>query len=983
MMAPRVCTIDPDLPFLQTLAAGLLADPTPLADHLVLLPSRRACLGLRDEFLELADGRPLLLPRMQPVGDLEADELLLDPEVELDLPSALSPIRRRLMLTRAIVARRNPRDGREIPHEQAVRLAGELAAFLDELADEGVPLEKLEQLVPDELARHWQLTLEFMNVLRVVWPALLEVEEAIDPAGRRARLLQAAAGRWPERPPAPRVTAAGITGSLPAVARLLAVVARLPGGCVVLPGLDREMPDADWRALGASHPQWSLRRLLDIMQVERAAVRPWHQEGTRRSRRLLWREAMRPATGGESLQDRPVLSADVLDGLTTVTAPDLAAEATEIALRLRQAIVTPGRRAALVTADRNLARRVVAELTRWEIRADDSAGVPLDQSPPGSFLLLTAHMILDGSSPATLLSALKHPLASGGVEQGEFRRYVRALERALLRGPRPAGGLAGLIGLLQTRDPDEPWRVPVRADDLTRWLERLKAAAAPFQALVQVGTAPLGELLRAHLAFAEALAADGRGDPAELWAQAAGIVAQRVVGELVQAADTMPEVPVSAYPALLAVIMGQHAVRPTAPAHPRIAILGQFESRLLHADLVIIGGLNEGVWPRNPDAGPWLNRAMRERLGLPPVEQLVGTAAHDLVSLACARSIVLTRARKNETGAPTIPSRWLARLEATLRASGLVPPVEPPWQAWAAMLDEPQSTRWPVPASRPEPRPPAAMRPRVLWATDLEKLMRDPYSFYAKTILQLRPLEPIDAAPGGAERGQVLHAILAEFVRHCDGGWPPDPLGALKRIGQRHFAPLDHRPEVWAFWWPRFLAVAEWMVQTEQQRRTRAARILGEVQGEAVFPTEAGPFTLRARADRIEALPGGQVTIVDHKTGTPPDKRDVATGRAPQLLVEALIAKAGGFAELGAMDPAALEYFALRGGTPAGEVREAANLPVPDLMARAGEGLARLLSFFADPATPYIAMPRPAVSRYPGDYDHLARAAEWRGGEGP
>lgn len=979
-MSPVVYDIPADRPFLDTLAAGLLAEDGELADQLVLLPSRRACLALRDSFLRLLGGRALLLPRLQPIGDLEADEILADPALELEVPPAVGGIRRLLLLTRLVVARPDPQDGRAIAHEQAIRLAAELATFLDELADEGVALDGLDGLVPDDHAEHWRGTLQFLAILRSAWPELLAAEGVLDRAERRTRILTAAVDRWPRHPPAARVTAAGITGSIPAVARLLAVVAALPGGRVILPGLDREMGETDWQALGPVHPQWALRRLLETIGVERAAVQAWPAAGStvgRPARRALWREVMRPAAAGAATAPPP---AAALDGLAIVVAPDLASEALQIALRLRAALETPERRVALVTADRNLARRVAAELARWGVRADDSAGIPLDQSPPGSFLLLTAHLVVGGAAPATLLAALKHPLAAGGLEQGEFRRHVRALERAALRGPRPAGGLAGLLTLLRTEG--AVGASPVRAAELADWLERIVAAAAPFQALATRASAPMAELLRAHLGLAEALAADATGAPGQLWAQAAGILARQVIAELTEAAAALGEVPTSAYPALLAVVLGRHAVRPTRPGHPRVAILGPLESRLVQADLVIVGGLNEGVWPRRADAGPWLNRAMRAQLGLPPVEQAIGAAAHDLVALGCAPEVVLTRARKDELGAPTTPSRWLERLEATLRAAGLVPPSDARWRCWAAQLDTPRVAHWPVPSPRPAPAPPGELRPRELWATDVETLMRDPYSFYARRILRLRRLEPVDAPPDAAERGQILHAVLADFVRCCDVAWPADPLTALKAIGQRHFAPLLQRPEVWALWWPRFLAIAEWIVEIETRRRRDARRVLGEVVGAISFPTAAGTFRLMARADRLEQRADGAVAIVDYKTGTVPEKAEVASGRAPQLPIEGLIAAGGGFTEVGAATPAALQYFALAGrGREAGTIRDAAGPDLDQLLERARAGLARLLEHFADPRTPFIALPRPAAARHEGDYDHLARVAEWRGGE--
>ena len=134
-----------------------------------------------------------------------------------------------------------------------------------------------------------------------------------------------------------------------------------------------------------------------------------------------------------------------LQGLVLERHPDLPGEALALALRMRAALEDPERSAALVTRDRQLARRVAAELRRWGIEVDDSAGTPLDQTPPGAFLLLTARMVIDGVTPVALLAALKHPFARNGQDQGSFRDQVRALECACLRGPRLAGGFSGIL----------------------------------------------------------------------------------------------------------------------------------------------------------------------------------------------------------------------------------------------------------------------------------------------------------------------------------------------------------------------------------------------------------------------------------------------------------------------------------------------------------------------------------------------------------
>lgn len=980
----NVFTIAANRPFLDSLVRELLSqgDRERLADTLLLMPSRRACLAARDTFLRSSGGDPLLLPRLVPIGEPDEAEILIDPEVELDLPPAIEPLRRRLLLTRLVLARDS-----EMTHEQAVRLAGELEGFIDELHNEEIDLESLDWLAPSDLAEHWQETLRFLQILREAWPAILQAEGRIDATARRCRLVNALCRKWQSAPPTHPVIAAGLTGSIPCVARLLACVARHDAGCVVVPALDRSLDERGWKAVGPSHPQFGLKRLLEIMEVDRAAVRDWPDDdppATAPARAELWRQVLRPASTTDDWRREVTLNPEALLGLELCEAPDHAAEAVHLALRLREAVETPGRRAVLVTPSRFLGRRVAAELLRWGIRVDDSAGVPLDQSPPGSFLLLTAHLIAEQAPPVTLLSALKHPLASGGMGQRDFRRYVRALERALLRGPRLAGGLDGLVTALRDRDPDRPWPAPVPPEDLLAWLERLAGEARPLAELLTTRPqAPFVELLRAHVAFAERLAADANGDPAELWAKEAGACARQFVAELELAAEALGEAPTSAYPALLAVLMGTRSVRPGYHGHPRIAILGQLESRLIQADLVLVGGLNEGAWPPAVDSGPWLNRAMRSQLGLPPVEQAIGFAAHDFLMSACAPEVALSRAAKDENGAPTTPSRWVARLNAVLKAVDAARAVaaEACWAGWVEALDAPDGP--PRPIRRPEPRPPLHARPRELWAADIERLMRDPYAVYARRILGLVPLDPLDADPGGAERGEIVYQALEEFVRTWPQALPDDPRSALIGIGLRHFARQGHRPQVWAVWWPRFERIAAWFCEAERRRRERARRIVTRVRGVIELESAGGTFKVRARADRVEVLSDGQLAIIDYKAGPLPRNSEVQRGLSPKLPIECLIAAEGGFAQVPALAPAATLLWGLKGAEAEGGIERD---PLKDgdlaqLVGHARDGLAKLIAHFDDPNTAYVPVPRPEIAPAFNDYEHLARLKEWWGTE--
>jgi ATP-dependent helicase/nuclease subunit B len=970
----RVHAINADRPFLPALVEGLLAwDRERLADALVLLPSRRTCLAARAAFQRATGGRPLLLPRLVPIGEPDEGKLALDGAIELSLPPPIGPIRRRLLLTRLIRAR-DP----EMPHEQAVRLAAELARFLDELHNEEMALDRLEDLAPETLAEHWQESLVFLRLLRDGWPAILADEGRLDVAQRRRLLLDALATKWLRAPPPMPVVAAGVTATIPAVARLLGVIAGLPSGQVILHALDQELEAKAWAQVGPSHPQFALNRLLELIGVDRAAVQPWPAmlpTAQAAPRMALWSEAFRPAETTDAWRHGRAELAEGTAGIELDAAPDPASEAVRIALRLRRALETPGKRAALVTTSRGLGRRVVAELLRWGVRVDDSAGVPLDQSPPGSFLLLTAQLATPDASPVQLLAALKHPLAAGGIERAEFRRRVRALERLALRGIRPAGGLNGVAAVLEAGDAPEHLRT---------WLHGVATAARPLTDRLAGEPARMGGLLEAHLALAEWLAGDASGDPSELWSREAGRCAREFMDEVAACDDAAGEVPTAAYPAMLALLMGTRTVRPDRDAHPRLAILGQLEARLVEADLVVVGDLNEGSWPAPAESGPWLNRAMRLHLGMPPAEQAIGMAAHDFLAVAGAPEFVLSRAVKDENGAPTVPSRWIARLQALLAAAGregaTVP--DPAVADWARRLDLPAGD--PRPMARPRPCPPAAARPRELWATDIERLIRDPYEIYARRILKLTTLDPIDADAGGAERGQIIHAVLQEFVSRWPDRLPADPRNELLRLGVKQFDKLASRPQVWAVWWPRFERIATWFAEVELRRRAELERVASEVKGMLMLDAPGGPFTLRARADRIEVGRDGRIGVVDYKTGPIPSNSDVASGLSPQLSIEALIAERGGFERVAQAEAALLLFVQLKGGEPLAGVEQdplGAKRHLRQILDEAEAGVARLIAHFDDPANPYLPIPRPDIAPGYSDYEHLARVGEWNGTE--
>lgn len=255
--------------------------------------------------------------------------------------------------------------------------------------------------------------------------------------------------------------------------------------------------------------------------------------------------------------------------------------------------------------------------------------------------------------------------------------------------------------------------------------------------------------------------------------------------------------------------------------------------------------------------------------------------------------------------------------------------------------------------------------------------MREPYAIYADKILSLRPLDPLEADPGAADRGSFIHEALDRFLRANPDQLPPDALERLLDHGREAFGDALTRPSVAAFWWPRFRRIAEWFL--EEERARRALLIDGshtEVRGRLSLPGKWGEFVLTATADRIDRLKTGGFAIIDYKTGLPPSDNEVVFGYAPQLPLEAVILAEGGFAQMAKGETAEMAYWRLSGGEPPGEIRILKGDP-GELAGAARKGLLALIRTFDDPATPYLATPRPQWKTAWNDYEHLARTAEW------
>ncbi|MBU6371119.1 MAG: PD-(D/E)XK nuclease family protein [Alphaproteobacteria bacterium] len=969
---PRVLAAPPSAAFLDLLAQRLVEDvpnkddPFALADAVVLLPNRRAVRGLIDAFAARAPA-VTLLPSIKPLGDLDDDPDIWGPAaLDLAIPPAIDPVRRRLHLA-ALLRGRDAAEGGAADPARAIAAADELAKLLDAAAaSDGIDWSKLDTLVAEaDLAAHWRRSVDFLQIVATYWPQHLADEGLADPGARRNTLIDALAEEWTRTPPSGPVVIAGSTGSLPAVRRLMAVVAHAPFGAVVLPGLDADMDDAAWSTIGPQHPQHGLRVTLEALGVSRrdvATLAGADEDDAAAARRVLVREALVPAdatadwlarltrAGGDDLAMR------ALAGLSRVAADTEEDEATVAALALRAALEVPGKTAALVTPDRGLARRAAAKLARWGVTVPVSSGAPLRETSVGVLLSLIADLGADPDDPRALAALVRNDRVGLDLDPAQ-RAIAQAAVLDALRGPRRPGGFQAMLATCTG---------PAHAA-----LTVIAEALAPVRAAMAEDTVRLPMIAMALAAAAERLARTPEDDGAgRVWAGAEGAAAVRALRTLASEGDALDAISPSAAPRVVNALIGGSPVRPDAPDHPRLAIWGPLEARLQRRDLVVLGGLNEGVWPAPPPDDPFLSRSMRAALGMVSPDARIGLAAHDFAQLACAPEVLLTRALR-AGGSPTVASRWIWRLETLVAGAGkaAVAALDPDtdWRALARMLDTPRVR---APAAAPRPCPPAEARPRSLRVTQVRTLIRDPYAIYARIVLGLEQKDAIGKEPEAAERGTAIHRAIELFS--LGDVTAPDAAERLAALVDQELAaagfPADQRMTDRARLAASARVYAAWAAARAQDGGVAI------IEDKGVLDLGDG-LQLRCRADRIDIDPHGRAVIVDTKTGQPPTPTEVDVGFEPQLPLEAAILLDGGFEKAKARRVDALVYWRFGGAEP-GPSHVGGGDP-EGLAALTKKSVRDLLVKYLDPEQPFLSKPRVKFANTYSDYDALARRKEW------
>lgn len=1024
-----VFTIPPGVPFLSTLVDklmthGLTRDPFQLSQAIIYVPTQRAARALGELLISQSCTKALILPQIIPLGEVNETNLdhlnapaLWVEHQDQQLYPPLTALERRLIFTRLIMTWVTIVDRTLLnrPHHvpllvpgspaDALGLASDLENLMDALSYETIPWENLSKAIDTDYSRFFEITLDFLKIASKNWPLILEERKASDPAQRRTLLIEQHAEHLLTNKPITPIIAAGSTGSMPATAKLLAAIASLPNGAVILPGLDQHLDEASWKDIDCAdddimatchtHPQAILKRLLDQhLKINRHQVKSFGVLSPEQAaREQMISHALRPAetTDVWSQMERGIYQKLVehgCKGLKLIEAQDEREEALAAAIALREVLETAHLTAALVTPHRGFAKRVTAELQRWGIAIDDSVGLSLSESEAGRFARLAADASAQDFIPERLMSLLLHPFVRLGFSEAEYERAIHALDIGVLRGPSIRQGISGLHVALNSarhskrryksrsflRLTDADWEL---AETL---IQRLQDAFSNFQKpdfqSIGQGQQDLMLLFAKHYQCLQTLSRPSEHESLAL--DPSFETLESLFDELSLIDQASINGRFEDYPAFFTTIAAMRVVNNGMQAnHHRLHILGPLEARLLSADRVILGGLDETIWPPHAKTDAFLNRAMRASIGLTPPERRIGQSAHDFSQLLGIEDVIMTRSMKRD-GSPTVPSRFLQRLQAfvgdeqwqAVRQRG------EDYRAWAGVLEQPLPVQ---PYVCPEPKPDPALFPKQLSVTDVETLIRDPYALYAQKILKLDALETREQTPDASTRGNLIHDILAQFTAEYPQHLPDFALEDLLNKGLTAFAPLEEGwPDVHAMWWRHFQRIAPAFLDWEAKRRHSIKRIHCEVSGAISLHS----IRLTARADRIEEHFDGSFVIVDYKTGQMPGKSEVIKGFSPQLTLEATILGEGGFSNLRTQTTPDLLYVHLGSGR---HILKTQSITVKqpedgDLGAVVQEHITQLdvlLREFLAGQRGYRSRPFPKYVNSYSPYHHLARVDEW------
>ena len=932
--------------------------PEYIANITLFVNTKRLLESIKKSFLIRSPG---FLPKIFSITDLRALA------IEHTLPGLLNLQKEQLNLNELIkeYLALSPSTS---PISASYELANDLMNLRNEMYSENVSVEKLRSLSKENISSHWQYSLEFLNVIFGYWSKDIDDVpiEAIN-----LEIISILNKKWRLNPPKYPLIIAGSTGSRGITKSFIKLVSKQQKGLIVLPGFDFSQSDKVWDSFQKSndfedHPQFRYFELLNELSINPKNIKNWKAEKISLTpRNQLVSLALRPAPVTDQwLEEGPKLTElnSATSGLTLIEAPTSRDEANAIALCIRKA-VKDNKSISLITPDRNLLRQVNAALGRWNLIPDNVAGKSLSVTPTGIFLRQIIRLIGQEITAENLIPLLKNPLTnSGGAERGKHMNLVRSIELNLRKKQNTSEEIHEFLS--------KKLNEPENSSD-SSWLHWIQNN---LESLQTMKTASLTEFLEVLILTSEKFSNGPLEKEGLLWLENSGEHAKNVLNDLLNAGSNIKILDISEFSNILNFILNKEVVRETVNAHPLIKFWGTLDTRISNTEITILGGMNEGIWPQIKNTDHWLNRSMRKEAGLLSQERKVGLLAHDFQQGINNNTVIITRSERIDD-TPSIPSRWLNRITNLLKGLGSdgrnqLDEMKTRGNFWlnlAKAVEEPKQNL--TPAKRPSPVPPLAVRPKNLSVTQIETLIRDPYSIYARHVLKLKKLQPLKKQANVLLRGNVIHKIMQNFSEQTKNDLKLINSLELIKLSDDIFSKEVPWPAIRSVWKIQFKKTIPLFLEAEKLRRQNASPLFFEHPG-STFLSEVG-ITLTAIADRIDKNKLNELLIYDYKSGKPPTLKQLEIFHK-QLILEALIAENGGFKNIPAAPVISICYISLNNAHPNTE-----KIIKREDIEKIKKEIAQLVSYYNSDITGFTARLRMEKLEIVSDYDHLARYGEW------
>ncbi|MDD9331563.1 MAG: PD-(D/E)XK nuclease family protein [Wolbachia sp.] len=809
----RVFTINISEFFFDALVQHIFSkyEKEKISELKIILPSKRDVIALLGAFKNYHVEKCIILPEVISLENIDEEDLILN----LDKIQVITPTKRILLLIQFILEWNEQNDD-NFP----IDLAYSLSSLLDK-----VQYNHTSKTIDYNQSSEYSKKIEnFIDLLIQTWSKILRDLEVVDILEHKKNYINDMILSLQNDQ---HVIFIGI-GKNEIYQSLIKTVHDLPFGKIILPNLNFKIKEKDWKSLDKKHYQYCLKSLLDYLNIDRRDVLSIITECNAGIHTFFpGSQCQATRMTGNYIDDIFDTTANLSqackgnnNNVEIITCDSEEEEAQVISLIIEN---EGYENVSLFVINKLLATRVACLLNQRD-----------DNYPYITLLLYSIEVLTSNWNSIALLSLLKHKLVTFGYVKEEYDGILLEFEVEILRNFN-VNSLDEIVSVV-----NEHKKIKYK-EDILLIINNLKEI---FNSLLNIINCTVSEMAAAHLQCVNMLSGINF---LSLNNEIGGFISN-----FISACEGIAIVcSLEIYSRILILFLKRNFSSMTSD-------LNKFN--LYQNKVVILAGFNEGSYPPSFQS-PFLNSLIREEFNLPSTKEEQGYFLYTLHNLFYASKIYITRSANNRK--PILLQRIETLLQGNLSKQ--------PYRDWLRILNTPECV---VPCTQPMPKPRIEVRKekmQVMYCSAVEKLIRNPYSFYVEYILNLRKLRDLNSKPSILEFGTMVHSILEKYSRNKE---------SLNSIVHKEF--FSNRFYFSNMWWVRLQSIIQSFIELDE---TRGKHI--EVEKSFSFPISQ-EIVLTAKCDRVEYLPGDQIAIIDYKLGSPPSNDEVMSGFFPQLILQAL-----------------------------------------------------------------------------------------------